>query len=235
MEAKHRMGRTTPTLIALIAAVAATPGAGAQIARPTVAVMQFADRGSYGAAREDLEALGVGLQQLFIDELALNANLQVMERSRIGQRASRNDAVRPLDVPTAAQIGADAGASYVVLGGFVDLYGDFRIDLTVVSTATGEVVTSARTLQRRDSLYQMVVRLANDIPRDLNLPRVSRRVMTERQGRAIPAEAVLLYTRGLLHADRGETARARDLLGQAKLLFPDYEEVDRALRQLPRR
>ncbi len=226
-----------PTVVAAItAALAASPAIGIQNGRPSIAVMRFADRGSYGVAEEDLAALRVGLQEMLITELELNPFLQIVDRRRIapGDQAEQAGLHGEAEIVTAARMGSAVGASYVVLGGFVDLHGDFRIDVRIVNVETGEIVQSERVLQHRDSIYSMVVGLAGGVTRGLNVPGLSRQAMAERESRKVPAEAVRLYSRCLLYGDRGDIDRARELLQQAKQIFPNYREVDGALRRLGR-
>ncbi len=222
---------TVLTALAIAGAVTPTP----QNARPSVAVLRFADRGSFGLAPDDRDALPVGLQEMLITELQLNSFLQLVDRERLGAFAfDRLDASGEPDVVAASQLGAQAGAAYVIIGGFADLHGDFRIDLKVVNVGSGTVVRTERLLQHRDSIYSMIVDLAGNVTQSLNVPGLSRQALAERRSRVIPADAVRLYTRGLLYRDRGEVERARDALQQAKQIFPDYREVDVVLRRLGR-
>ncbi len=224
-----------PTILAAVtAALAASPTPSVQGGRPSIAVVRFADRGSYGVAEEDRQALGIGLQEMLITELELNPYLQLVERRRIDPTQPAEPLFGEAEIAAAAQLGAGVGAAYVVLGGFVDLHGDFRIDVRVVNVETGEIVQSERVLKHRDAVYSMIVDVASGVTRSLNVPGLPRQLFAERQSRLIPGEAVRLYTRGLLYGDRGDVTRARELFERAKQIYPDYREVDVALRRLGR-
>jgi hypothetical protein len=69
-------------------------------------------------------------------------------------------------------------------------------------------------------------RLAGQLPRGYCDPTWQRR--SER----IDQEAVRLYTRALLHAERGETERAMELFCQVVREYPAYTEAREAVRQL---
>lgn len=218
-----------------LAAGLASPLA-AQDTRPGIAVLPFDNGGSYGQNKEDFDALQVGLQQMLITELGVNAQIRSVERSRIKDLLSEQDlaASGRVDAQTAARLGKIVGARYVVLGGFTDLYGDFRIDARVVDVETSEIIKTTRVRDKREQIYKLVVDLANGLTRDLNLPPLSRQAMEQRQNRDVPAEAVKLYTKALLYADRGQTDKAVELFHQAKDIYPQYTEVDEALKQIGR-
>lgn len=227
--------RSICTLVAgvCVAAAAAADAATAQDDRPGLAVLPFENGGSYGQDKEDFDALEVGLQQMLLTEFAVNSGLRVVERGRIKALMEEQDlgGSGRVDQNTAARIGKLVGARYMVLGGFLDFYGDLRIDARVVNVETGEIVKSERVRNKRDALYDSVVELAQKISQGLDLPPLSRQAMNQRKEREVPAEAVRLYVKGLLYQDRGDQERAADLFQQAIEEFPDYTEAKDALRQ----
>jgi tetratricopeptide (TPR) repeat protein len=86
----------------------------------------------------------------------------------------------------------------------------------------------------RENLFPMVVELANSLTEDLDLPALSRQAFEQRMERSeeIPHEALRLYSKALLYADRGDTDRAIELFSQVATEFPEYTEAQEALRQL---
>jgi TolB-like protein len=205
----------------------------AQDNRPGLAVLPFENGGSYGQDKEDFDALEIGIQQMLLTEFAVNSGLRVVERQRIKALMQEQDLGTSgrVDQNTAARIGKLVGARYMVLGGFVDFYGDLRIDARVVNVETGEIVKSERVRNKREQLYDSVVELAQNVSRGLDLPSLSRQARQERQDREVPAGAVRLYVKGLLYQDRGDRERAAELFQQAIAEFPDYTEAKEALRQ----
>ncbi len=208
----------------------------AQDTRPGIAVFPIENGGSYGQDAENFEALTIGLQQMLTTEFAQNPALRVVDRTQIRQIMEEQDlgSTGRVDASTAARLGRIVGARYVIMGGFVDFYGDFRLDLRVVNVETSEVVRTERLRKKREDLYDIVVEAAENLTQNLSLPALPASVREARRNRDIPAEAVTLYTRGLLFADRGNTERAAELFAQAKEVFPSYTEVDQALQQLGR-
>jgi len=208
----------------------------AQDTRPGIAVMPFENGGSYGQDAEDFEALTIGIQQMLLTEFAVNDQLRVVERGRIKDLMGELELTRggAVDANTAAQIGRLVGARYMVFGSFIDFYGDFRLNARVVNVETGEIVKTENARDQRDKFFSIVVDLAQKLQRGLDLPQLSRQVMQQREERSteIPQEAVRLYTRALLYADRGDTERATELFSQVARDYPDYTEAQVALRQL---
>ncbi|MBE0594530.1 MAG: hypothetical protein IH616_19250 [Gemmatimonadales bacterium] len=211
----------------------------AQDTRPGVAILPFGNGGSYGQDKEDFEALTGGLQQLLLVELALNSGMRLVERDRLNTLlAEQNLAVDGrVDEGTAAQVGKLVGAKYVVIGSFIDWYGDMTLNARIVNSETSELVRATRTRGDREKTLSLVVELADAITKDLSLPPLPRQVQQERQGKAerIPHEAVRLYTKALLYADRGDRDRAIQLFSQITKDFPEYEEAGVQLRQLQAR
>jgi TolB-like protein len=218
----------------LVAGVAVPHATVAQDTRAALGVMPFDNGGSYGLESEDFEAFEVGLQQMLITELAVNSELRLVERSRLRSLMEEQDigASGRVDANTAARIGQLIGARYMILGGFIDWYADFRIDARIVDVETGEIIKTQRARDSRENMYDIVVDLANNITRGLNLPPLSGQALNQRLERDVPEEAVRLYTKGLLYQDRGDTERAADLFSQAATVFPDYTEAQEALRQI---
>lgn len=206
----------------------------AQDTRPGIAVFTFDNGGSYGQDKEVFDALQVGLQQILITELASNQALRIVDRSRIKDLLAEQDlgAAGRVDQNTAARIGRLVGARYVVLGGFIDFYGDFRIDARIVNVETSEIVKTEKVQDKRDRLYSLIVSLAGNLTRGVNLPPLPRQAMEQRQSREVPTEALTLYSRALVYADRGNNDRAIELYNRAIEVFPDYTEAKEALRQL---
>jgi TolB-like protein len=210
--------------------------AGAQDSRPGVAVWTFRDGGSFGQEAEDFEALTVGLQQMLITEFAQNSQLRVVDRDRLNELLAEQDlgASGRVEDGTAARIGKLVGAKYMVLGGFIDFYGEMRLDTRIVNVETSELVKAYSVRGEREKMFSLVVDLAVGITDELSLPALAKQAMQERQDRAeeIPHEAVRMYTKAILAQDRGDTERAIELFSSITEEFPNYTEAGEALKQL---
>ena len=223
--------------IFLALALAATTGvasAQAQDTRSAIAVLPFHNGGSYGADAEVFDALEVGMQQMLMTELAINDAARVVDRSDINALLAEQDlgASGRVDAATAARIGQIVGAKYVVAGGFVDLFGDMRLDIRIVNVETSEIVSVAKANDRREQLYQLVVEVGSTVMEDVDLPPLSATVRREREQREIPEEAVTLYSRAIFYQDRGLTDRAVELYRRIEDEWPQMTEATEALKQL---
>jgi TolB-like protein len=223
--------RTLGTL-ALLAGLAVPVQA--QDTRPGIAVFPFNNGGSYGQDKENFEALEVGMQQMLTTEFAQNPALRVVDRTQIKGLLAEQDlaAQGRVDANTAAKIGKVVGAKWVVLGGFIDFYGDMRLDARIVNVETSEILRTEKGRDKRENLYNMVTKLATDITRGVSLPALPRQAMEQRENRKVPTEAVTYYSRALLYQDRGNKEKAAELFNRAIEVFPEYSEAKQGLQQL---
>jgi len=212
------------------------PGARAQDNRPGVAVMPFDNGGSHGdaAEAEDFEALEIGLQQMLLSELAQSTALRVVERGRIQALLQEQDLLAEgrVDPATAARIGQIVGARYMVLGGFVDLFGDFHMNARIVDVETSEIIASRQVRDRREMIYDLLVDLAAGITEGVDLEPLPADQREARKEREIPPDAITLFSRAQVYQDAGRTEQAITLYRQITQDFPQMEEAEQALRQL---
>jgi TolB-like protein len=227
--------QTLFTAMAMVGALGVQPLT-AQDSRPGIAVLKFNNGGSYGQEAEDYAALEVGMQQMLTTEFAMNPALRVVDRSRITALMQEQDlgASGRVDAATAAKIGKLVGAKFMVMGGFVDTWGNMRLDIQIVNTETSEIVKADRSTFKREDMSSAVVNAASKITKDLSLPALPKEVQAKREERAkqIDPQAVAYYTKGLLYQDRGNTDRAKELFNKAIQTFPQYTEAQDALRQI---
>lgn len=216
------------------AAALAAQGGG-QDTRPGIAVFAFANGGSYGAQKEDYDALERGMAGMLISELGANPALRVVERENIQRLVDEQNlgASGRVDDQTAAKIGKIVGARYAVMGSFIDLYGDFRVDVRVVNVETSEIIKTEKVSMQREHLFDLVRTLAGALNKDLNLPPLSRQVSEQRMSRQIPTEALTYYSRALLYHDRGNHTQARVMFQKAIDVFPEYAEAKDGLQREP--
>lgn len=202
--------------------------------RPGIAVFPFTNGGSYGPNREDLQPLEVGVQQMLLTELQQNQALRIVERSTLRALLEEQElgASGRVDPGTAARIGKLVGARYVVTGVFADVYGTFRLDGRVVDVETGEILKTEQVRGRREQMYDLLLDLAGRITRGVRLPPLALEVQRARKARALPPEAVTLYSRAQVYEDAGRKEQAVELYRRLVQDFPQMTEAREALRQL---
>jgi TolB-like protein len=220
------------SLLGLAVALTAAP-AGAQEARPGVAVLPFENGGSYGKEREDFDALRKGIAATLIAELARNSGVRVIDREQTQRLVDEQGlgVAERVDAATAAKIGKQVNARYIISGSFIDLYGDFRVDARIINVETGEIMKVVRSdpkLHDRRDMFRMIESVAQRIVIDARLPAAP----AGAAGRAnIPTEALAFYSRALLYHDRGDTAKAAEFYRKALDAHPGYPEATDGLRK----
>src|SRR3989475_5193717 len=215
----------------------AAGGLGAQArgdTRPAIAVMPFDNGGSYGQGKEDFDALQRGIAGMLISELALNPSARVVEREQIQKLIEEQNlgASGRVDPQTAAKLGKLVGARYVVLGTFIDFYGDFRVDVRLVNVETSEIVKVESDRAQRDHLFQIIQNVAGRLMKDANLPPLPKQASDQRVSAPIPTDALTYYSRALLYQDRGQKDKAVEMYQKALAVFPDYNEAQTGLQRV---
>jgi len=202
--------------------------------RPGIAVMPFDNGGSYGQDKENFEALQKGIAGMLISELAQNPAARVVEREDIQKLLEEQNlgASGRVDPQTGAKIGKLVGARYVVLGTFIDFYGDFRVDARLVNVETSEIVKVESDRMQRDHLYDIIRTVATRLMKDASLAPLAKPASDQRMSRQVPTEALTYYSRALLYQDRGQRDKAVDMYQRAITVFPEYAEAAEGLKRL---
>jgi TolB-like protein len=222
-------------LLCIILTAITLPASAQQDRRPGIAVLPFENGGSYGRDKEDFTALEQGIPALLITSLQQNQAARVVDRSDIHKLLGEQNlaAEGRVDAATAARIGKLVGARYMIMGTFVDYYGKFRIDARIVDVETGEILKVVSVgPQDREKLYDMLQQTADKIMAGTNLPPLPEEVAQAARARKIPAEALTLYSRGLLYQDRGDRDKAIEYYRKALAVYPDFTEPDEALKKI---
>lgn len=201
--------------------------------RPGIAVLPFSNGGSYGQDKENFDALQVGIAAMLISELSSNPAARVVEREDIQKILDEQNlgASGRVDAQTAARIGKLVGARYVVLGNFIDFYGDFRVDVRLVNVETSEIVKTEAERMQRDHLFDIVRTVATKLMADANLPALPRQTSEQRMSREVPTEALTYYSRAILYQNRGDKQKAVEMYQRALSVFPDYTEAKEGLQR----
>lgn len=202
--------------------------------RPGVGVVRFRDGGSIMGNALDLSKLGVGLQSMLHQELTLNSGLRMVERVAINQVVDELDMGDRVDPSSAAEVGKLVGARYMIVGEYTDFGpGSFVVNARVIETETGEPLLARSSRGHLDQLYGSLVQLASEFMEDMDLPSLPSEVREERAEREVPGAAMILYAAAESASDDGDTDTARTTFAQLAAEYPDYEDVEQKLAQLP--
>ena len=157
---------------------------------------------------------------MLISELAQNPAARVVEREQdpaAPRRAEPRQTGR-VDAATAAKIGKLVGARYMVMGSFIDFYGDFRVDARLVDVETSEIVKVGH--QRSECRSATICSTSSSRSREklmteTKLPPLPAEREPARKARKVPTEALTYYSRALLYQDRGDKAKAAEYYSKA--------------------
>jgi len=228
--------RAVMTVLSLVPVLLGAQQRG-QDTRPGIAVLPFNNGGSYGQSKEDFDALERGNAGMMISELAQNPAARLVEREQVQRLVDEQNlgAQGRVDPQSAAKVGKLVGARYIVLGTFIDFYSDFRVDVRLVNTETGEIVKTESDRMQREHLFDLIRNVATRLMKDANLPALQRGASNEqRMNRQVPTEALTYYSRALLYQDRGQKDKAVEMFNRALVIFPDYAEAQEGLQRAQR-
>ena len=226
------------SLLALLMLAVAVPALAQRAGdtRPGLAVFPFHNGGSYGQDKENFDALEVGIAGMLISELSANPAARIVDRETLQRLIDEQNlgAQGRVTPETAAKIGKLVGARYVLVGNFIDFYGDFRVDVRLINVETSEIIKTENERMQRDHLFDLIKSVAVKVMRDANLPALPRQTSEQRQGRQVPTEALTYYSRAILYQNRGDTGKAVEMYTKALDVFPGYTEAEEGLQRVKR-
>ena len=242
-----QLTRLVTTLAALGLAVLAAPPARAQAdVRPTVAVLYF-NNGSYGKDRADYDALGRGIADFMITDLAGNPALRVVERQALDQLMKEQDLgqTNKVDVETAVKLGKTLQARYMILGGFV-AQPNGNVDLTAraVEVETSRIVYVDAAKGKSDGFMDIIRQLSDRMNKGMKLPDIPRRtastpttgggtqVASAALPQKVPFAAVMLYSKALKAVNDGKKEEGVSLFKKCVADFPEFEKPKEELKRL---
>ena len=218
----------------ILAALCGARPAMAQNENVRFAVLPFENTGSYGQDKEVFEALELGLAAMIARAIDGHPGAVVIQRAQLDEVARKLDLgpAKRVDAASAAQIGKRTGARYTITGSFADFYGKFRINARVVNAESGEIV---KVVSNDDSKLQDRTQLAA-IAQTVGEKITSAAGLAAYPGgsapAAFPTDAIIAYSRGLLHESRGDRAKASEFYQSALSAFPGFEEAAAGLRRV---
>lgn len=205
-------------------------------ARPTVAVMYF--NNSALVRHADYEPLSRGVADMLISELQTNPNIRVVERDQLQKLLEEHqlDSSTRVDQATAVQVGKLLGARHMIFGGFVvDMKGRMRLDARAVDVETSQVEYVENVSGKADDMLDVVAKLATKLNKGVGVLPPMPEHPSSTTGSASKLgrfQALMLYSRGLVEQDSGNTERAAQLYTLALDKFPQYAPAQERLRKL---
>ncbi|HVN06063.1 MAG TPA: tetratricopeptide repeat protein [Bryobacteraceae bacterium] len=199
--------------------------------RPAVAIMGFRNL----TAKPDQEWVSTALSEMFATELAAGEHLRIIP----GESAARAkldmalpDAESYSEV-TLAKIRRRLGADYVLVGSYLESGApshNVRLDLRLQDAKTGETIATLPANGSQDDLGSLVAEAGLALRHTLAAGSVSQAEASGVRAALPPnSDSARLYAEGLNRLRHFDALGARDLLGQAVTVDPNYALAHAAL------
>ena len=204
------------------------PGAGAEGVRQAIAVLDFKSL----SPNTDTRWLQTAFSEMLTTELAAGGKMRVIRGERVAQ------AVRSLALQDPGSLGAadlqrlhdTLGADLVVVGAFLPIQGQIRLDLRVVQLPAGETVLSLAERGTQQGLFDLVSRTGEKLRDSLGVAALSPRQVREAQAlRPSSPDSSRLYTEGIARLRAFDPPGALASLRQAVKTDPGSAVIHSAL------
>ena len=213
--------------------------------RPTVAIMYF-NNGSFGKDAKDYDALGRGVADFLITDLASNPGIRIVERDALDKIIREQDLgnSQRMDQETAARIGKLLGARYMIIGGFIaDPKGNVQLNARAVNVETSQIVHTDAVSGKADGMMDVIRQLSDKLNKGMKLPDLPRRTAMVPAGSSsqvaqaplpakVPFAAVMLYSKGIKALGEGNRGEATTLFKKCVSDFPEFEKPKEELKKL---
>jgi TolB-like protein len=187
---------------------------------------------------EQYDHLGKAFSSMMISDLSAIERLRLIERERLDEITKELDLQYSgrVDPETARSLGMIVGAQYLVLGSFMTVDPEMRIDTRVDRVETSEIVTTAEVTGQQNALFDLQQALADQIIEGLQLVLTEdeRRMLAERQqeNRIDDMQALIGYSQALCMIDEGSYVEALDVLQGVQRAAPGSRIVSETLSLL---
>ena len=160
--------------------------------RPVVVVFTFTNS-SIGPAKGDFDGIATGIQDLLITDLASNAKIRLVDRSRISEILQEQSMVRgsQIDPQTAVRVGKILGAQYAITGGFMaDKSGAAVLTGRTIDIETTQIANPQKITGKADDVLGLIAQLSSKIGSDMVLtPKSGRRSGDAGDAKSGPAQS----------------------------------------------
>lgn len=205
-----------------------THPSGAGGPRRSIAVMGF--KNLTGNSQDDWISSALATQ--LPTELAIGEKLRIISEEDV-DRAKKDLAFANTDTlskDSLSRIKKRLNSDLVVLGSYVNLDGQIRIDLRVQDANAGETIASLSESGTADELEQLVTRTGIDLRQKLALDQIDpEQAKLMRASMPSSAKAAQFYVEGVTRLRQSDALSARDLLQKAIEADPKYAMAHSAL------
>ena len=232
------ISRRSQILAALVLLLVAAPPLRAQDEDKSIVGVLRYDNNS---GDEQYDHLGRAFSSMMISDLSVIERLQLIERERLEEIMDELDLQQSgyVDEESAQSLGMIVGAEYLVLGAFITVDPEIRMNTRVTRVGTTEIVTTAEVTGGQETLFDLQQRLADQIIEGLELALTDeeRRLLAERQeeNRIDDLETLVGYSEALCLMDDGSYVEALDAIQNVQRAAPGSQIVSATLSLLTER
>jgi class 3 adenylate cyclase/TolB-like protein/Tfp pilus assembly protein PilF len=198
--------------------------------RPAVALLGFKNL----SGRPDAAWISPALSQMLGSQLSAGEQLLIIPSEEVTH--GKIDLALPdeqaLGRQTLSRVRDNLGSDYVVLGSFLDLDGQVRVDLSVQDTAKGETIYTISDAGPANKLPDVAARVGEHLRQKLGVAEASPLdAASAKAAQSASLVATGLYSEGIEKLHSFDTAGARDLLERAISEDPNYALAHAALSE----
>jgi tetratricopeptide (TPR) repeat protein/class 3 adenylate cyclase len=198
--------------------------------RPAVALLGFKNL----SGKPDAAWISPALSQMIGSQLSAGEHLLIIPSEQVTQ--GKIDLALPdesaLGPETLSRVRDNLGSDYVVLGSFLELDGQVRVDLSVQDTAKGETIYTLSDAGPDNKLPEVAARVGDRLRQKLGVAEASPvDAASAKAAQSASLLATRLYSEGIEKLHSFDTAGARDLLERAISEDPNYALAHAALAE----
>lgn len=198
--------------------------------RPTVAVLGFKNLSS----KPDVAWIDPALSQMLGTELTAGEQLRIIPgeqvaHGKIDLSLTNEDS---LGHDTLTRVRNNLGSDFVVVGSFLDMGGEIRIDLSLQNAVVGETIANISESGPEQNLPELATRAGERLRQKLGITEPSiDNASNTKASQSSSLEATKLYSEGLQKLHSFDSLSARDLLERAIAKDPNYALAHAALAE----
>lgn len=198
--------------------------------RPSVALLGFKNL----SGKPDAAWISPALSQMLGSQLSAGEQLLIIPSEQVTH--GKIDLALPdeqaLGPETLSRVRDNLGSDYVILGSFLELDGQVRVDLSVQDTAKGETICTISDAGPDNKLPDVAARVGERLRQKLGVAEASPLDAASAKAAQSPSLlATKLYSEGLEKLHSFDTAEAQDLLERAVSEDPNYALAHAALSE----
>ena len=198
--------------------------------RPTVAVLGFKNLSN----KPDVEWISPALSQMLGTELTAGEQLRIIPSEQVahGKIDLALTDEDSLGRDTLVRVRNNLGSDFVVVGSFLDMGGQIRIDLTLQSAVAGETIANISESGPEQNLPELATRAGERLRHKLGAADPSKDDAARTKAlQSSSLEATRLYSEGLQKLHSFDSLSARVLFERAIVEDPDYALAHAALAE----